>query len=377
VLLELTDDQEFFRETTARFLDEYAPVGVVRGLRDDPSGYAPEYWKRGAELGWTSLLVAEEHGGGTISGRGLLDLTVIAYEFGRRAAPGPLIPTNLVAAALSEATATATAAAVIGGLVSGSTIASWCDEELPVSEQPALTITIDGGDLVLKGVKRPVEAAGDAGHLLVTGSTGDGVTQVLVPADADGVTIERLTSVDLTRRLYLVRFDNVRVSADAVVGQVGGAARQVARLRQVALTLLNAESVGAMDAAFDMTVAWAFDRYTFGRPLASYQALKHRFASMKTWLEASHAISDAAAAAVQDGSPDAEELVSAAKSYIGEYGLELMHECVQLHGGIGLTFEHDLHLYVRRATVNRGLSGTPTEHRRRIAAGMIAEAGLS
>ena len=121
-----------------------------------------------------------------------------------------------------------------------------------------------------------------------------------------------------------------------------------------------------MQTAFDMTVQWAFDRYTFGRPIASYQALKHRFADMKAWLEASHAIADAAAAAVQARSPQAGELVGAAKAFIGEYGTDLMHECVQLHGGIGLTFELDLHLFLRRATLNRVLYGTPAEHRRRV-----------
>ncbi len=122
-----------------------------------------------------------------------------------------------------------------------------------------------------------------------------------------------------------------------------------------------------MQRAFDMTVEWAFDRYTFGRPLASYQELKHRFADMKSWLEAAHAISDAAAAAVQDATPDARELVSVAKAFIGHYGTELLQDCVQMHGGIGVTFEHDLHLFLRRVTVDRALFGTPADHRQRIA----------
>ena len=122
-----------------------------------------------------------------------------------------------------------------------------------------------------------------------------------------------------------------------------------------------------MQAGFDMTVEWAFDRYSFGRPLASYQALKHRFADMKSWLEASHAISDAAAAASSTGSAEAGELVSAAKAFIGDYGSELLQECVQFHGGIGVTFEHDLHLFLRRHTLNRALYGTPAEHRQRLA----------
>ena len=116
-----------------------------------------------------------------------------------------------------------------------------------------------------------------------------------------------------------------------------------------------------------MTVEWAFDRYSFGRPLASYQELKHRFADMKAWLEASHAVSDAATEAVAGGTPDAAELLSAAKAFIGTFGSELVQDCVQIHGGIGLTFDHDVHLFLRRHTVDRALYGTPAEHRQRLA----------
>ena len=126
----------------------------------------------------------------------------------------------------------------------------------------------------------------------------------------------------------------------------------------IAVVIANAESVGAMQAAFDMTVEWAFDRYSFGRPLASYQALKHRFADMKAWLEASHAISDdGGRSRSPQRAPDAAELVSAAKAFVGDYGSELLQDCVQIHGGIGVTFEHDLHLSFRRHTVNRALHG--------------------
>ena len=141
--------------------------------------------------------------------------------------------------------------------------------------------------------------------------------------------------------------------------------------------MLDAESVGAMQAGFDMTVEWAFDRYTFGRPLASYQALKHRFADMLSWLEASHAISEASCAAAEARRDEAAELLSAAKAYIGQYGAELLQDCVQMHGGIGVTFEHDLHLFLRRFTVDRPLAGTPAEHRQRIAALVEATGGAA
>jgi alkylation response protein AidB-like acyl-CoA dehydrogenase len=122
-----------------------------------------------------------------------------------------------------------------------------------------------------------------------------------------------------------------------------------------------------MQSVFDMTVQWAFDRFSFGRPLASYQALKHRFADMRTWIEASLAATDAAVHAVQDNAADADELVSVAKSYVASKALVIIQDCVQMHGGIGVTWEHDLHLYLRRATVTGALFGTVEDHRARIA----------
>src|SRR5581483_4589732 len=150
--------------------------------------------------------------------------------------------------------------------------------------------------------------------------------------------------------------------------------RAVEHQRQVALALLVAESVGVMQAGFDLTVEWSLDRHTFGRPLASYQALKHRFADMKSWLEAAHAISDAATSATAARSPEAGELLAAAKAFVGHFGGELLQECVQLHGGMGLTFEHDLHLYLRRHTVDRALYGTPQAHRQRLGETALAGA---
>jgi alkylation response protein AidB-like acyl-CoA dehydrogenase len=376
MLLNLTEDQEFFRETTDRFLAELVPPDAVRALRHDEAGFDPTYWRRGAALGWTPLLVREEHGGGTISGGGLVDLSLVAYAFGRHAAPGPLAATNVVAAALS---AHGTAPAVLASLLSGEGIATWCAPVAgPDGWRATVEATHDGNDLVLSGGARPVESAGTADHLLVTcrddgaGAGGGRHTQVLVPASATGLTVSPMQTIDLSRRFSVVTFDDVRVPADAVVGVIGGASKDVDRQFQVLLVILNAESVGAMQTGFDMTVEWAFDRYSFGRPLASYQALKHRFADMMSWLEASHAISATACGAVQEGNDEAAELISAAKAYIGQFGAELLQDCVQLHGGIGVTFEHDLHLYLRRLIVDRALAGTPAVHRQRIAA-LVAE----
>jgi alkylation response protein AidB-like acyl-CoA dehydrogenase len=258
---------------------------------------------------------------------------------------------------------------VIDGLVAGTTLATWClGEPVPGDRLGSISfdVALEGDEVVLNGIKRPVESAVVADHLLVTGRTGEGLTQVLVPAGTPGVSAVPMESVDVTRRFAVVTFDEVRLPSTSVVGKPGSADDQVARQLGQALAVTCAESVGAMQAAFDMTVEWAFDRYSFGRPLASYQELKHRFADMKTWLEASHAISDAATRAMAEGSANAAELLSTAKAFIGDYGSELLQDCVQMHGGIGVTFEHDLHLYLRRHTLDRALYGTPADHRQRL-----------
>ena len=367
--LSLSSDQEFFRDTTAKFLTEHATPTDIRRLRDEPAGFDRPYWLQGAELGWTSLLVAEEHGGGSISGDGLADLTLVADEFGRHAAPGPLVPTSIVAGALG-ALAPDRYADLLAGLLAGTSIASWGHLEPRPNDgldDLVLEIATDGTDLVLRGTKRPVESAAQASHLLVSGRTGSGITQVVVPTDTPGVTVRPMHTIDLTRRFSEVVLDDVRVPAAAALGEIGGAGPRVAHQLLQAVVLANAETVGAMQFALDMTLEWAFDRYSFGRPLASYQELKHRFADMKTWLEAGHALSDAAAAAVSAGDPEATELASAAKAFLGQYGTELLQDCVQMHGGIGLTFEHDIHFFLRRVALDRTLHGTPAQHRARLA----------
>ncbi len=369
MLLTLERDQELFQETTIKLLNELVPVQELRRLRDDPQGFSDDYWRRGAELGWTSLLVGEAHGGGSVGSDGLEDLAIVAYEFGRHAAPGPLAVVNVVAATLSEAGGTEHEA-VIEAIVSGASIATWClNEPRPNERIDGLSFDLhtEGDEVVLDGVKRPVESAAKADCFLVTGRSAVGLTQVLVPADTPGLSVAPMHAVDLTRRFSVVTFDNVRLPTSALVGEEGRAQEQMRRQLQRSVCLVSAEAVGAMQAAFDMTVEWAFDRYSFGRPLASYQELKHRFADMKTWLEAGHAISDAAIRAVARHSADAPELVGAAKAFIGDYGGELIQDCVQIHGGIGVTFDHDIHLYLRRHTLNRALYGTASEHRQSLA----------
>jgi alkylation response protein AidB-like acyl-CoA dehydrogenase len=370
VELELSEDQELFLETTRKFLTAEGSVTAVRALEHDPRGFDVDWWRRGAGLGWTSMLVGEGDGGGSLSEHGLLDLVLVAEEMGRVVAPGPLGPVNVVADALARAGSADQRAEVLPGLVSGDDVAAWCG----VAPVPATQR--DGDGWVLQGAVPAVEAAAQARHLLVTAQVaGDaGPTLLLVPADLPGITITPLEGLDLVRRFASVRFDGAAVPAAAVVGTRGDAAPDVERALQVACVLQCAESVGAMDRVFDMTLEYLGDRYSFGRPLSSYQALKHRLADDKMWLEASLATATAATRAVSAGTADAPELVSAAKAWIGPHATELVQDCIQLHGGIGVTWEHDLHLYLRRTTVNRVTHGTPEWHADRIATRLLGAA---
>ncbi len=378
--LELSEDQAFFQQTTRKFLAAESPLTAVRALEADPAGFDGEYWRRGAELGWTSMLVPEADGGGSLSEHGLLDLVLVAEEMGRLVAPGPLVPVNVVAGALARAGSPEQRAAVLPGLLSGEHVAAWapptnvCEAPRSLSGRGASQTLVAGGDggLVLDGVAAPVEAGAQAAHLLVSAVGPDGPTQVLVPADAPGVTCTPMGGLDLVRRFAELRFDHVALPASAVVGVPGGAAADIEWQLQVAVVLQCAETVGAMQQMFDVTLEYMSDRYSFGRPISSYQALKHRVADDKMWLEACHAIATAAARAVATGADDAAELVSAAKAWIGPHATELIQDCVQLHGGIGVTWEHDLHLYLRRATVNRATYGTPEEHTDRVARRLLA-----
>ena len=364
----LSADQELFRETTRRFLEDRSAVAAVRGFRHSPEGFERDYWRQGAELGWTSLLVPEALGGGSVSGDEVIDLTLVADAFGRRVAPGPLLPANAVAAALARSGSAEQQADVLPGIIDGTIVPAWC-VGAPAADgtvTSGVAASLVGDEIVLGGVQAPVEAAAQADVLLVTATLGDGLVQLLVPPDAPGVSVTPLQSLDLTRRYARVELAGVRVPVSAAVGVPGAAAADVERQLQLVLVMQLAESVGVAETVFDFTLEWAFDRYSFGRPLASYQEIKHRFADMKTWLEASHAIATAAARAVQADAADAAQTVSIAVAYVDEYVPELIQDCVQMHGGIGVTYEHDIHLYLRRATVNRVLHGTPADHRQRI-----------
>jgi alkylation response protein AidB-like acyl-CoA dehydrogenase len=371
VELELSSDQKLFQAAARALLEAGDPLDRIRNLADDDPGWDRTWWKRAAELGWAATLVPEQLGGGSVSGEGVRDLALLAEELGAGVAPSPFLPTNVVLAGLVAAHgAGPDHAEQIEALVAGESIATWAVYEPGREWSPhetRVTATPAPGGWRLDGTKDRVEAGCQADVLLVVAMSPEGPTQFLVPTSATGVSVHPQWSLDLSRTFAEVRLDDVIVGPEAVVGAVGGAAAQIEQQLQVALVIQCAEVCGGLDKVFGATLQWAFDRYSFGRPLASYQALKHRFADMRTWLEACHATTQAAAAAVQTASPQAAQLVSVAKSFVAERALQILQDCVQLNGGIGVTWEHDLHLYLRRATSHRSMYGTPEDHRRRLA----------
>ncbi|MEU0538528.1 acyl-CoA dehydrogenase family protein [Nocardia sp. NPDC005978] len=372
---DLTADQRLFHSTAREFLAETMTVDRVRALGASGTGFDRDWWRRAAELGWTAMLVAEDLGGGSISGQPLTELALIAAELGRTCAPGPFVTTNAVLAGL--ATAPARFGEVISSTLAGDTVATWAiyepghgfdalSADTVGSPRPEVCAERVDGGYRLNGVKDRVEAGDQADLFLVTADSPDGLIQILVPAEMPGVTITSAWTLDLTRRTAQVSFADVTVNEEAVT-HVGAAASIAVQAQwQTAAILTAAESVGAIASALAATQTWLADRYTFGRPLASYQALKHRMADNKTWLEACRATATAAAA-TRDARPEtAAETVSVAKSYVSAKAPAIVQDCVQLHGGIGVTWEHDLHLYLRRVVLGRALYGTPEEHRRHI-----------
>ena len=354
-----------FTSTTDAFLQKEAPLRRVRELHAAGESFDPAWWQRAAELGWAGLLVPEDLGGGSVSDSGVTDLAAVAEQLGKTVAPGPLYPVSVVLAGLVGCAERQDHAAIIESLVSGEQVASWAVSEpgrgwAPLD--PSVTATQTESGYRIDGTKDRVEAGGQSAVLLVVARCGDEIRQFLVPTDAPGVRVTPQQSVDLVKQYARVDFDGVVVERSAAIGSAAEAVASINRQSQLAQVLQCSEVVGILQTVFDFTVQWALDRHTFGRPLASYQALKHQFADMKLWLEACRATTAAAVAAVAADSPAAGLSAGIAKSYVGEMAGQIVHGCVQMHGGIGVTWEHDLHLYLRRITLYRAMFGTPEEH---------------
>ena len=255
-------------------------------------------------------------------------------------------------------------------MVAGDRTAAWVvaeENDRWVAEGGSLEMARVHDGYRLTGVKSPIQDAHVADQLLVVGRSGSRVTQFLVPANTPGISMEPLESTDLIRRFSRVRFDGVAVPPDAVVGAPDQGREELDFQLALAVALQCAETIGATSAVFELTLQYVKDRKAFGRPIGSYQAIKHRLADILLWLESAKAVTDAAVLAVQAGGNDAVAMVSLAKSYVADRCSVIVRECLQFHGGIGYTWEHDLHLYLRRVDTNAAIYGSADYHRDRLA----------
>lgn len=307
-----TEDQELFENGSRRFLETHYPIARVRELASASTTFDAAIWREAAELGWTTLLVPEEAGGGSISGNGLADLLIVASLFGQHAAPGPLFGTNVVASVLGRWGSPDQQRGPLAELLAGDAIGAWGHGSAVMSDVGPQTV-------VLNGSVASVEVEPDRSYILVTADGGDGRTHYLVPVGAPGVELTPLRSVDLTRRFHDVTLHAVQLPVDTRVGEPGAAAEHDALLLDIVAVMAQGEMVGAMHRAFGMTLEWTMNRYSFGRPLASYQAIKHRVADIRMQLEASEAVAARSAFAVGTGAADGRAWASAGMTYVGRH----------------------------------------------------------
>lgn len=365
----LNEDQTMLQDMTRRFLEDRSPIGALRKQMNAKAGFDRDVWKEGAELGWVALFVPEENGGIAESAGGVADAAIVAEELGRVVYSGPYLSNCAVANAIAISGSAEQREAHLPGLAAGETLAAWClSGRGPMAglDAGSVTASASGNGHELNGVAAYVQDAADADILLVTAADSDGVSQFVIPADAAGVTIEAMDALDLGRRLSVVKFNKVKADAGALLGEAGKAGDALEKQLQVIVTLQAAETVGVTDRTFEFTLEWLNDRYAFGRPIGSYQGLKHRMARHCGHLEGAKAATAYAANAVSKGDPDAAIAVSVAASQCGRMATEIVRDCLQMHGGIGLTWEHDIHLYLRRAVSNEQLWGSPAAHHERL-----------
>jgi alkylation response protein AidB-like acyl-CoA dehydrogenase len=365
IQLDLTDDQALFHETTARFIETELPRERTRAWHERDEGFDPGWLTKAAELGWFSMLVPEAHGGGSVSDNPLADAALVAEEVGRQVQPGPFVPMNVALDAIARHGSDERRATLLPAAVAAQEVVTWAaaDERGGWDLGAGVVVTAVDGGYRVSGRRGQVQDAGQADWLLVAGSLDGEPVQALVPRTAAGVAVEPLVTLDLSRRMADVHLDGVEVPADALVP---GGAGALERMHRQAAVLAATETVGAMDTLFAMTVAYAKDRVAFGRPIGSFQALKHLMADLALALEVAKAAVTAAVDAVGRGSDDAAEVASMAAAAVGEAGNDLAQQCLQIHGGIGYTWEHDLHLLMRRIQANSVLYGTPTWHREQV-----------
>lgn len=359
---EPTDEQRGLVDSTRALLATKSPVSKVRELIDCGCGFDAELWRQGAELGWPALAIAESDGG---LGQQAIDLALVATELGRGLACTPFIPIVVAADALGR-TSYDQAPKLLRAIAEGSLIAGWAFAEFgqPWSLDGTKTqARWQGDDYLLYGAKVSVQDADIAEILVVDAILDDSPARFTVPTGTPGVQIRRQRTLDVTRSYCDVTFEDVAVPASALAAFGDAAGHSIARTMQLNTVLTCAELVGIGQRLLTMTIDYVGDRIQFGRPVGQFQAVKHKCADMRIWVQASTAATYHAAMAFDSGHPSADRSVSTAKVYVSDAINRVAGHALQLHGGIGFTWEHDLHLYLRRARVDSMLCGDVSHHR--------------
>ena len=359
-----SDDQVLLKNSVRSALDEQCKPEHVRAMFDDARGYGDRLWSEMAKLGWLGLPFPEEQGG---AGLGLVELGIVLEEMGRAAYPGPFFATVVLGglgiqlggnaaqkdkwlSAISAGTARATAALL---------------EEHLDWDPASTTATAAKSDSgwTLSGLKRFVPWAHVADVVLVPARTPAGLSLFLVDPKSAGVTLAPMVGIDLTSRWSEMRLDRVAVGADAVLGQPGAAGPLLDSLLRRAAVMSSAEMLGAARRCLDMSVEYVKVREQFGQPVGSFQAIRHRCAEMLLEAENAHAAVYYAAWALTAGAEDAAIASSICKAYVSDAARKVCGDAIQVHGGIGFTWEYDLHLYMKRAKALEPLFGDAQFHR--------------
>jgi alkylation response protein AidB-like acyl-CoA dehydrogenase len=369
MILGVSAEQEELRASVRRFLADRAPISRVRELMDDGETDWAVWEQAGSQLGLQGLAIPESYGG---AGFSFAEQAVVLEEFGAALYGGPYLASAVLAAtALLASTDEEARRALLPDIASGQTVATLAFAEDGGSWDPAairLAAVKDGpgvdGAWSLDGHKSFVLDGATAGLILVVATTDAGLSLFAVEGDADGLSRAALPALDQTRQLARLEFAGV---AGRLIGSAGDGAAALDRALDVAAVALAAEQLGGAQRALDMAVQYAKDRRQFDRPIGSFQAIKHRCADLLLEVESLRSAVGYAAAAVAEDSAEIPVLASLVKAYASETYFHVAAENIQIHGGIGFTWEHDAHLYFKRAKASELFLGDGAYHRERLA----------
>lgn len=369
-----SEEQEELRKSARRFCEEQFSSQVVRRIMETESGLDKDLWARMAqELGWQGMIIPEKYGG---LGFGYIELIVIMEEMGRAVVAAPFFSTVCLAAnALLLAGTEEQKQELLPGIADGSRIATVAlTEESGRWDADGIQCTYskDGSDFVLHGKKTYVLDGHTASTIIVAarkeGTSGEeGVSLFVVDASSEGIGKRPLVTMDQTRKMAEVTLDSVKVPASALMGEEGEAWPHISKLLDLAAVALAAEQVGGAQKCLEMSTEYAKVRVQFGRPIGSFQAIKHKCADMLVAVESAKSAAYYAGWAAAEDNEELRVVAPLAKAYCSEAYFHCAAENIQIHGGIGFTWEHDAHLYFKRAKSSELLLGDPAYHRELLA----------